>query len=81
MHDICWLQTVDFLTKYRISIPLLRANRQQANLIAIQANLTDIKANQSAIYNAGLNVVCSLQMSYSAFSPSVWLSQCYLTAT
>ena len=36
----CRLLTVDFLTKYCISIPLLIANCKQANQSAIQTNLT-----------------------------------------
>lgn len=36
---------LDFLTKYFLTIPSLRANCKQANQSAIQPNLSDIQAN------------------------------------
>ena len=46
--NICRLQTMDFDLNITFPFPLPKANREEANLSAIQANLTEIQANQSA---------------------------------
>ena len=60
MSDICRLQT--FQLNITFLFPFPKANRKQANLSAIQANLTEIQAIKPERYLV-LNVVCSLQMS------------------